>query len=300
MPDMNLLNWALKQKTGSSSTKAVFMALALHAANADDPTPEVWPSVARISEITELNRKTVLSSLHALRDAGWISDTGCRVGDTRQVVVWRLAALVGEQSQKRDRSNSPNIGSLASKESQNRDCSNAKQSQKRDTEQKTVSSIYKYTNTTDTNSSDSDNCWSGVAAREREYIEHYVADRQKKRGDIDDPARYIRGMIKRAREGALDIPSNWKSQSELAVERAAEEERSRERARRLRVTFLVNYLRDFPDAQREQEELKGLVSDEEFKRLLMPSSSPLRTADSFAQQIMSKLNAREACSNVPA
>lgn len=299
MSDMDLLNWALNQKTGSSSTKAVFMALALHAANADDPTPEVWPSVARISEITELNRKTVLSSLHALRDAGWISDTGRRVGDTRKVVVWQLAWACNKSSQKRDRSNSPNIGPIAGKESQKRDRSSGKQSQKRDTEQKTVSSIYKYTNTTDTNSSDSD-CWSGVTAREREYIEHYVTDRQQKRGDIDDPARYIRGMIKRAREGALDIPSNWKSQSELAVERAAEEERSRERARRLRVTFLVNYLRDFPDAQREQEELKGLVSDEEFKRLLLPSSSPLRTADSFAQQIMSKLNAGEACSNVPA
>lgn len=81
------LNWAFRAQAGSSSRKLVLIALA----NWCGANNETYPSVEAICGVTELNRKTVLDTLHALANAGLITDTGRRTGRSNGVRVWRLA-----------------------------------------------------------------------------------------------------------------------------------------------------------------------------------------------------------------
>jgi transposase len=49
-----------------------------------------FPSIARLSEVTGLDRKTIIESLQRLKERGLILETGERKGRTRQVKVYRL------------------------------------------------------------------------------------------------------------------------------------------------------------------------------------------------------------------
>ena len=84
---ISALNWAFRAQAGSSSRKLVLIALA----NWCGANNETYPSVEAICGVTELNRKTVLDTLHGLADAGLILDTGRRTGRSNGVRVWRLA-----------------------------------------------------------------------------------------------------------------------------------------------------------------------------------------------------------------
>ena len=66
---VQLIAWALEQRTGSVSRKAVLLALA-NCAN--HHTGLCCPSLRRIREETELSENTVLRSLVDLEDAGYI------------------------------------------------------------------------------------------------------------------------------------------------------------------------------------------------------------------------------------
>ncbi|WP_306423953.1 helix-turn-helix domain-containing protein [Burkholderia multivorans] len=83
---LDATTWARHQKVGKGPAKAVLMALADYA-NEDFIT---YPSVETLVAWTEQDRKTVLSNLDRLKEAGWITDTGERAGRTRQVVVYQI------------------------------------------------------------------------------------------------------------------------------------------------------------------------------------------------------------------
>ncbi len=120
------LAWAGKAKPGSAPRKLVLLALA-DRHNTEDGL--AWPSIKWLSEWTDLNRKTIITALQDLETAGLISDSGIRVGTTKQVKAYRLhletvpkaeqsqkrnsSELSREQSQKRDADTVRNLGSEA-------------------------------------------------------------------------------------------------------------------------------------------------------------------------------------------
>lgn len=79
--------WALKQPIKQSSAKFVLVVMA-HCA--DKVNFLAWPSTAHLVEATGQDRKTVLKNVNVLREMGFITDTGERKGDTRQIPVYRL------------------------------------------------------------------------------------------------------------------------------------------------------------------------------------------------------------------
>lgn len=113
--------WAFRQNIPASAVKFTLVALC-ECANFD--TGMIYPSIARITEMTGQNRKTIIANVAKLEAMGLLVDTGERTGQTKQIKVYRVsmqtvAATVPkvEQSQKRNSS-----------------VFTRKQSQKRDTE----------------------------------------------------------------------------------------------------------------------------------------------------------------------
>lgn len=135
------ITWALKQPIKQSSAKFVLTVLA-NCASGDSWL--AYPSVAYLADATGQDRKTILANLVRLRDMGLIEDSGRRMGDTKQVIVYRLlggdhAQTVPktEQSQKRNSSENGTVPKTPGKSpvfpfKESR--FSAKQSQKRDTE----------------------------------------------------------------------------------------------------------------------------------------------------------------------
>lgn len=135
------ITWALKLPIKHSSAKFVLTVLA-NCASGD--TWLAYPSVAYLAEATGQDRKTVLANLVRLRELGFIEDSGRRMGDTKQVIVYRLlggdqpqTVPKTEQSQKRNSSENGTVpkstgNSTVFPSKQSR--FSAKQSQKRDTE----------------------------------------------------------------------------------------------------------------------------------------------------------------------
>jgi hypothetical protein len=78
--------WAFKQSLDRSAEKLVLLELSNHAGT--DNT--AWPSLVRLCEKTNLNRKTVISALDGLEGKQLISDTGERKGISSQIKVYRL------------------------------------------------------------------------------------------------------------------------------------------------------------------------------------------------------------------
>jgi hypothetical protein len=104
------LAWAARQNTGSSGTKLVLLGLAECADRAHNLA---FPSVAALVEFSSLDRKSVMSNLDKLEAAGIITDTGRRVGATKQIKVYQLnleAVPILGQSQKRNSSGFPANG----------------------------------------------------------------------------------------------------------------------------------------------------------------------------------------------
>lgn len=86
---IDAMRWAKPIKTGRSSSKAVLTWLA-DMCGADLCA---YPSIAALADATELNVKTVQTSLKHLVELGLIEDTGERRGLTRQVIVYRLVGV---------------------------------------------------------------------------------------------------------------------------------------------------------------------------------------------------------------
>ncbi len=116
---IDAMRWAKKVKTGKSSAKAVLTWLA-DMCGADLCA---FPSIPALAEATELDKKTVQSSLQYLVSIGLIEDTGERRGRTKQIPVYRLCGVEEsiadtehpqkrEHYQKRDRSNAPENGAV--------------------------------------------------------------------------------------------------------------------------------------------------------------------------------------------
>lgn len=114
---IDAMRWAKKVKTGKSSAKAVLTWLA-DMCGADLCA---FPSIPALAEATELDKKTVQSSLQYLVSIGLIEDTGERRGRTKQIPVYRLLGVEEsiaeaehtqkrEHYQKRDRLNIPENG----------------------------------------------------------------------------------------------------------------------------------------------------------------------------------------------
>lgn len=81
--------WAWLQSEIKPTAKLVLLSLADRAGE----THECYPSIKRLCEDTNLDRKTVIRSLKALCDCGLMMDTGKRKGFTGQVVVYRLVGV---------------------------------------------------------------------------------------------------------------------------------------------------------------------------------------------------------------
>lgn len=114
------LNWALKQEIRPATKKFVLVVLANYASE----WGKSFPSTETLCNRTCLNRKTVIASLDALEKDGSITDTGQRVGTTKQIKVYLI--------------NSPENGTLQSipKTESKAPENGRKDSQKRDTEPK--------------------------------------------------------------------------------------------------------------------------------------------------------------------
>lgn len=101
------LAWAAKQSPGTSGSKLVLLGLA---ECAHRKTGFAFPSLAELVEFTSLDRKSVISNLDKLEAAGFIKDTGNRVGRTHQIKVYTLTMETvpkAEPSQKRNDTDIP-------------------------------------------------------------------------------------------------------------------------------------------------------------------------------------------------
>ncbi|WP_249421778.1 DnaT-like ssDNA-binding domain-containing protein [Enterobacter sp. RHBSTW-00901] len=123
---LDAMRWAKKVKTGRSSAKSVLTWLA-DMCGSDLTT---YPSIAALSEATELDKKTVQASLQHLIAMGFIQDTGERRGRTKQIPVYKLIGVEEsiidaertqkrEHYQKRDCSKNTENGSVIGKEPKN-------------------------------------------------------------------------------------------------------------------------------------------------------------------------------------
>ncbi|ELM3728177.1 conserved phage C-terminal domain-containing protein, partial [Edwardsiella piscicida] len=110
---IDAMRWAKPIKTGRSSSKAVLTWLA-DMCGADLCA---YPSIAALADATELDVKTVQSSLKRLVELGLIEDTGERRGATRQVIVYRLVGVSesyedSKHTQKRESLKAPKNGTV--------------------------------------------------------------------------------------------------------------------------------------------------------------------------------------------
>jgi len=81
------MGWGSRQKVGSVALKATLL---LMCERLDDESGVAWPSVAWLADRTEQDERTVRKALKALTELGHLVDTGRRVGQQKNVVVWKL------------------------------------------------------------------------------------------------------------------------------------------------------------------------------------------------------------------
>lgn len=86
------VHWALRLSLPprSSSAKALLIVLSFLSRETRTKRLECFPSVGYLVEVTGQNRKTLIANLDKLERWGLLSDTGRRMGVTRQVIVYRL------------------------------------------------------------------------------------------------------------------------------------------------------------------------------------------------------------------
>ena len=109
------LAWAFKQDVKPSSVKFVLVALC---ECAHYRTGLIHPSIDHICEITGLNRKTAIAAVAELERLALLTDTGERVGRTRQIKVYRAEIGTVPESERFQKRNS---STFTRKESQKRD-----------------------------------------------------------------------------------------------------------------------------------------------------------------------------------
>lgn len=110
-----------KMRAGSAAEKLIALA---YADRHNEETGCAYPSIAWLAEFGSLNRKTVIAAVTRLETAGFLSDTGERKGDTRQIKVYRLnleSIPKAEPFRKRNRTETGTVPITASEQSQKRD-----------------------------------------------------------------------------------------------------------------------------------------------------------------------------------
>ncbi|MDC4117780.1 helix-turn-helix domain-containing protein [Acinetobacter baumannii] len=85
-----------KQKVGGA-LKPLKKLVLLSLADRAGETHECYPSIARLVDDTEMDRKTVLKIIDELIEDGFIIDTGKREGKTKQVKVYLLIGVKGRE-----------------------------------------------------------------------------------------------------------------------------------------------------------------------------------------------------------
>lgn len=89
--DATVLAWKTRQKQRvGGALKPLKKLVLLSLADRAGEIHECYPSVARLVEDTEMDRKTVLKIIYELIEDGLIIDTGKREGKTKQVKVYLL------------------------------------------------------------------------------------------------------------------------------------------------------------------------------------------------------------------
>ncbi len=110
-----------KMRAGSAAEKLIALA---YADRHNEETGCAYPSLAWLCEFGSLNRKTVIAAVNRLETAGFLTDTGERKGNTRQIKVYRLdleSIPKAELSPKRNRTESGTVPKTSSEQSQKRD-----------------------------------------------------------------------------------------------------------------------------------------------------------------------------------
>lgn len=91
--------WKVRQKQkAGGSTKPLKRLVLLSLADRAGEDHCAYPSIARLVEDTEMDRKTVLKIIDELIQDGLIEDTGERKGRTKQVKVYRLVGVNGRET----------------------------------------------------------------------------------------------------------------------------------------------------------------------------------------------------------
>ena len=97
--------WAWLAPVKSSTQRLVLLSLADRAGEYHT----CFPSVARITKDTKLNRKTIMKVIGELIELGLVEDTGHKKGTTKQIIVYRL---LGIKTREDEEINSTNIGTV--------------------------------------------------------------------------------------------------------------------------------------------------------------------------------------------
>lgn len=97
--------WAWLSPVKTSTQRLVLLSLADRAGEYHT----CFPSVARITKDTKLNRKTIMKVIGELIELGLIEDTGHKRGSTKQIIVYRL---LGVKTREDEEINSTNIGTV--------------------------------------------------------------------------------------------------------------------------------------------------------------------------------------------
>lgn len=97
--------WAWLAPVKSSTQRLVLLSLADRAGEYHT----CFPSIARITKDTKLNRKTIMKVIGELISLGLVEDTGHKRGSTKQIIVYRL---LGVKTREDDGINSTDIGTV--------------------------------------------------------------------------------------------------------------------------------------------------------------------------------------------
>ena len=123
--DASIWAWKTRQKQKQGGAlKPLKKLVLLSLADRAGETHECYPSIARLVEDTEMDRKTVLKIIDELIEDGFIIDTGKREGRTKQVKVYLLIGVKGRETAPttvhfkagNDDLNSPNSGTVPTTE----------------------------------------------------------------------------------------------------------------------------------------------------------------------------------------
>jgi Pyocin large subunit len=123
--DATVWAWKTRQKQkAGGALKPLKKLVLLSLADRAGETHECYPSIARLVEDTEMDRKTVLKIIDELIEDGFIIDTGKREGRTKQVKVYLLIGVKGRETvpttvlfdSGNDDLNSPNNGTVPTTE----------------------------------------------------------------------------------------------------------------------------------------------------------------------------------------